>query len=67
MRKLYASTTPLHTKELNVNFGILGGPGTNSLWILRDDCVIQSLQVIANVDKWHLAFQYKLLMVKIKK
>lgn len=46
MNRLYANAMPFYYKGLEHPqiFGISRGPGTNSPWILKDDCVIIPLR-----------------------
>lgn len=37
--RLRTNTTPFYIKDLSMDFGIHGGPGTNPPRIPRDDCV----------------------------
>ena len=43
VRRLHANTTPFYVRDLSiVDSGICGGPGTNPLWMPKDDCTLFS-------------------------
>ena len=49
--KLYANTVLFCIRDLSIlGFWIHGGPGSNSLWILRDDCIYHTSCVHLSVD-----------------